>query len=308
MLHALANRPGVHVRAVYNRHKPDVEAANIETISADLLDPAQCRRVLAGADRAFLFAGLLAPAPMLARDPVGAVTTNLRLAVNMLEAAWAENVPRLVWLGSTTAYPELDHPLAETDLFIGEPPKTWAGLGWVTRYVETFCRHLAELAVKAGREMDISVLCPSMIYGEHDHFDGDSAHFLPALMRRIVAREHPIEVWGDGSQKRDLIHASDVVRAALMASETVKGYDCFNIAAGTSHSVNEILHHLIAADGFVEAEVVHKIDRPQTAALRQFACDKARRVLGFNAEIGIGEGIRRTLQWYRGRLAGQRRV
>lgn len=306
-LRALAGRPEVQVTAIFHRRPPVVRAANITAVQADLTDAGECRRVFDGADRALLFAGLIAPAPVLARDPVGAVTANIRLAVTMLEAAWQAQVPRLVWLSSTTGYPDAVHPLAEDDMFRGEPPPVWAGLGEAARYCERFAHYLHGVAARAGQARHMAVLRPSLIYGEHDHFDDASAHFLPALIRRVVARERPIEVWGDGNQARDIIHAADVAAAALMAVERVEGCTAFNIAAGTSYSVNELLGKLIALDGFTDADIVHRLDRPQSAAVRRFAAGKAERELGFRPAIGLEEGLRRTLAWYRAERFGQGR-
>ena len=58
-------------------------------------------------------------------------------------------------------------------------------------------------------------LRPTLVYGPHDDFDPASAHFVPSFIRRVVEREKPIEIWGDGSQTRNLIHAADVALGDL---------------------------------------------------------------------------------------------
>ena len=179
----------------------------------------------------------------------------------------------------------------------GDPPGNWYALGWVFRYIETLCKSFAE---SFGRSMSISVLRPTLIYGEHDHFDTESAHFLPSMIRRVVARERPIEVWGDGLQKRDLVHAEDVVRASLLSLDHCNGFDVFNVASGQSHTVNEVLDAILRIDGFDDADIRHVNAGPTTLSERRFDGDKARRLLNFQPAIGLDAGLRRTIGWYRG--------
>jgi GDP-L-fucose synthase len=293
---ALRDVPGVSVRAVH-RHRPlRVSAANIEPVFADLTDPAQCGAVMEGADHALLFAGVLATAPVLARDPLSPVLANLRIAVNSLEAAYAQNIRKCLWLGSTVGYPPADGELDEARLFESDPPDSWYGMGWMVRYVETLCRTFSE---RLPRSMPVIVLRPSMIYGEYDDFDEATAHFLPSLIRRVVARENPIEVWGTGDQTRDLVHAADVVDAALAALATVDRFDAFNVAAGRSWSVNECLAMILNIDGFADARIVHLAGKPATLSSRRFDNGKAAAVLGSAPLIPLEDGLRRTIAWHR---------
>lgn len=296
LLLALKNQPGVQVRAVGGSRAPRVEGANIEPLRADLTDPAHCGALMADIDYLMLFAGVLSTAPVLARDPLASVLATLRLSVNALEAGWRAGVKRCVVLSSTTGYPVSDQPLTEDRLFEGEPPPGWHALGWMSRYVETLCQ---TVALRLPRPMAVTALRPSMIYGEYDHFDEASAHFLPSLIRRVVARERPIEVWGDGAQTRDLVHAADVAAASLKALGHPEPFAAFNVAAGESHSVNHILERLIALDGFADAQVSHRLDKPQSTARRAFDDGRIRDALGFTPAISLDEGLKRTISWYR---------
>jgi GDP-L-fucose synthase len=292
---ALKEKHGLRVRAVGGRRLPRVLGANIDPLRADLSDPAAVTPLFRDIDYVFVCAGVLSTAPVLAADPFRSVLTTLRVSVNAIEAAWRAGVRRCVLVSSTCGYPESDKPLTEEQMFQGEPPAQWHALGGMTRYLENLCISVSE---RAKNPLAMTVLRPSLVYGEYDHFD-DNAHFLPALIRRVVAREKPLEVWGDGSQQRDLVHAEDVIRAGFMSLTHSDPLITANICAGRSHSVNDVLTRLIEADGFVDAQVRHRIDRPQTAALRRFDGKKAVLKLGFRPKIGLSEGILRTLTWYR---------
>jgi GDP-L-fucose synthase len=300
LLHALRDRPEVTVTAVGGSRPPQVTGANITPRQTDLTERQACEALMAGADYLVLAAGVLSTAPVLKRDPLASVLTTQRIAVNTLETAWRAGIKHAVLLSSTTGYPEGDAELSEEQMFKGEPPAGWHALGWMTRYVETLAQ---SVALHVPRPMPVTVLRPSLIYGEYDHFDEASAHFLPSLVRRVVHRETPIEVWGNGTQTRDVIHAADVAAACLRGLAHPEPFAAFNIAAGASYSVNDILARLVALDDFSDAQIVHRLDKPQSTATRRFDVSLAREVLGFSPSVSLDEGLRRTIAWYRHALA-----
>lgn len=296
LLARLGGIPGVRLRAASRRPAPGAAAAGAEWMSCDLADPAQAAAAVADCDGAFIAAGVLATAPVLARDPVGPVLANLRVVTNALEAAWRAGVEKCLWVSSTTGYPPLEETLSEVRMDEGDPPPGWYGIGWVTRFLERQCRWYAEAL---PRKMRVAAIRPTMIYGEHDHFEEASAHFLPSLIRRVVARERPIEVWGTGEQTRDLIHADDVARAAILAMAHPGDFGAWNVGAGESRSVNDCLHLLLELDHFTDAEVTYLLERPTSISHRRFDTSLAAADLGFAPQIGLREGLRRTLAWYR---------
>lgn len=291
----LAGLRGRNVRAVSLSRDLAVRADNVEHVRADLRDAEQAAALMAGVDFVLLFAGVVATAPVLARDPVGPVRDQMAVTTTVCEAAFRASVSKVVFLSSTTGYPTGNGELAEHEMFEGEPPGNWTYLGWATRFLEIQARYLAERS--EGRTSFVA-LRPTMIYGAHDNFSFDEGHFLPALLRRVVERKEPIEVWGTGEEERDLIHASDVVEASLRALR-VQGFDAFNVAAGQAHSVNGILERLLELDAWPEARVEHVDGRPRSVQKRSFSAERARDRLGFEAQVSLDEGLRETLSWFR---------
>ncbi len=291
----LADRPGVNVRAVSLSRDPAVRAGNIEHCRADLRDPAAAAASMDGIDYVLLFAGVVATAPVLARDPVGPVQDQMAVTTSVCEAAFRAGVAKVVFLSSTTGYPGVDGELGEEQMFDGEPPPNWTYLGWATRFLEVQARYLAE---RSEGKTSFVALRPTMIYGAHDNFSFDEGHFLPALLRRVVERQDPIEVWGTGDDERDLIHARDVVDASLLALD-VDGFEAFNVAAGEAHSVNGILDRLLRLEGWRDARIEHVPGRPRSVQKRRFSAERARRRLGFEARVSLEEGLGDTLDWYR---------
>lgn len=298
-LRLLADQENVEVLAVSGRRQSGVYAKNITHTQADLTDLTVCLGLTEGVDYVLAFAGVVASAPVLAADPITPVQTNLKIATNCLEAAWRQRVRHCVWLSSTTGYPPLEGMVGEEKMFEGDPPGNWFALGWMTRYVEKFAKHLAK---NVQAPLTTTMLRPSLIYGENDHFEDANAHFLPALIRRVVLREKPLEVWGNGEQERDVIHGEDVAGAALKALKRDKGFAAYNIAFGESYSVNHILSLICSIDSFTDAEIIHRLDKPQSLAKRAFSTVKAKHELDFVPNVSLDAGLKRTISWYREKI------
>jgi len=292
---AALDQAGTPVVATANRRAP-FDAAGVDWRQADLTMPDAARAALRGARSAVVCAGRLSTAAELRRDPVASVTTTLRIGVNALEAAAAEGVGRVVLVSSTTGYPAGEGPKAESAMFAGDPPGDWFGVGWVHRFLEKqldwYCR-LKRIAAGIA-------LRPTLVYGPHDDFDPASAHFVPSFIRRVVERERPIEIWGDGSQSRNLIHAADVASAIVAAlRDEATGFAAYNVAAARSSSVKDVLTTLIELDRFDDAEVVYRPERARGAAALDVSSAAIGARYGWQPAVSLREGLAGTLAWYR---------
>ncbi len=295
VLEQLAGAPAVEVVASSHARPPHLQASNVTWRTADLRDPVACANLMEGADRVLLAAGIVATAPVLASDPIAPIRDNLRIAEHVFAAAWRARVRSVVWLSSTTGYPESATPLDEEQMFEGEPPAAWRLLGGATRWLETLARGLAE---RSDAHTAFVALRPSLVYGERDDFSFERGHFVPALIRRVVERQDPLEVWGSGEERRDLVHAADVAAAMLRATRLV-GCHAFNVASGTSPSVNELLAKLIEIEGHHGARIVHLPGRPRSVGERRFTNERLRAALGFVPRIDLETGLIRTCDWFR---------
>lgn len=300
LVEALLARGARDIVATY-RNRLAYEAPGIEWRRADLLNPEDARAALAGVRVVLHCAGRLSTTAELRRDPIGSVTDTLRIGVNVLEAAAAEKVDRLVMLSSCTGYPEGSGLRAEPGMFAGDPPPAWFGVGWMHRYLEKqlewYCRHL-------GRIGTATALRPTLIYGPHDDFKPQSAHFVPSFIHRVIARERPIEVWGDGTQSRNLIHAADVASAVIASlgqdgSEQPSGYAAYNVATPHSVTVDEVLTTLLEVDGFTDAEIVHLRDKGGGASALEVSGAAFGARFGWAPAMSLRAGLADTVDWYR---------
>jgi GDP-L-fucose synthase len=278
------------------RARPPYEAGGVEWRQADLMQPGEARAALKGATVVLHCAGKLSTAAELRRDPIGSVTDTLRIGVNVLEAAAWEKAERFVMLSSCTGYPEGAGVKEEPRMFAGDPPAAWFGVGWMHRTLEKqlewYCRHLGLIGAATA-------LRPTLIYGPHDDFKPQSAHFVPSFIHRVVARETPIEVWGDGTQTRNLIHAADVASAVIAALTQDNGYAAYNVATPRSVSLNEVLRTLIDLDGFTDAKVVHLLEKAGGASALEVSGAAFAGRFGWTPSMSLRAGLADTLDWYR---------
>ncbi len=288
---------GANVRATIHRKPPVIVDKKIDYVKCDLTIMDDCRKVVKGMDYVFLCAANTSGAAVIAATPLVHVTPNVVINSQMLEAAYFAQVKKFVWLSSNAAYPPSgDHPVKEDELFAGEPYETYYGVAWMKRYTEILCRLYSE---KLKNTMPTIVLRPSNIYGPYDDYDFATSHVMAALIRRVVERHKPLEVWGSGNDIRDWIYIDDFIDALILAAEKIDSYDPVNIGLGKGYSVKQALQIMLEVDGFTDAQVKFDPSKPSMIPIRLIDTTKVETLLGFKAKTSLREGIRKTIDWYR---------
>jgi GDP-L-fucose synthase len=293
---ALAGR-GARLRLT-THHKPlQVEIAGAEIVQADLRQPEHCARVVDGMDYVFLCAAHTSGAAVIRTTPLVHVTPNVLINTLMLEAAHRARVAKFCFISSGAAYPPTaDRPVGEDEMFDGDPHDVYFAAGWMKRYAEVLCRTYAE---KIAQPMPTLVVRPSNVYGPYDKFDFAVSHVTAALIRRVIERHRPLEVWGTGADIRDLIYVDDFIHGLLAAFAVDRAYLALNLCAGKGYSVRQILEQILAVDGFDDADVRYDPSRPSTIPVRLMENAAARQLVGFEAKTTLADGLRRTIAWYR---------
>lgn len=285
------------VRATIHHKPPVITDKNIDYVKCDLTLMDDCRKVVSGMDYVFLCAANTSGAAVIASTPLVHVTPNVVMNSQMLEAAYFAKVKKFVWLSSNAAYPPSgDRPVKEDELFAGEPYETYYGVAWMKRYTEILCRLYSE---KLKNPMPTVVLRPSNIYGPYDDYDFATSHVMAALIRRVVERHKPFEVWGSGNDIRDWIYIDDFIDALILAAEKIESYNPINIGLGKGYSVKQALQIMLELDGFTDARLKFDPSKPSMIPIRLIDTTKAETLLGFKAKTNLREGIKKTIAWYR---------
>lgn len=149
--------------------------------------------------------------------------------------------------------------------------------------------------------LDYSVLRYSNIYGPRQDMQSEEGRVVAIFSRLMLEGRQPT-INGDGEQQRDFLHVADVVRANLLALERGSG-EAFNIGRGAPTTVNEIFELVKGLTGF-RGERVHGPAKAGEVYRTYLDVSKARRLLGWEARIGLEEGLRDTVGYFRAQLAG----
>lgn len=285
---------GARVRVTTHERPMIVRDGSVEVVAADLTRPEDCLRAMRDVECVIHAAGAVTAAGTTHGNPMAAITTNLVLAAQVLQAAWTAQIDRIVMFSSSTGYPAADHPLKEEELWTGPTYPCYFGYGWMRRYIERLSEFVASKA-----PVKVALIRPTAVYGPWDNFDLATSHVFPALIRKAVERMDPFEVWGTGDEVRDVLHVADMVRGCLMALEKHAVCDPINIGSGQALTIKDVVRIIVKAADYEGARVVFNTSKPVTIPVRMIDIAKARQVLGFEPRISLEEGMRETVAWYR---------
>jgi len=178
-------------------------------------------------------------------------------------------------------------------MWSGPTHPSYFGYGWMRRYLE----RLGEF-VASKSKMKIALVRPTAVYGRWDNFDPVISHVIPALIRRAVEKENPYEVWGSGEEVRDFLHITDLARGCLLMLEKYATCDPVNLGYGKAVTTREVVRIILEAAGYETATVVFNTSKPTTIPFRMVDISKAKKILGFEPEVSLKNGLKDTVEWY----------
>jgi GDP-L-fucose synthase len=229
--------------------------------------------------------------------PVDFLSENLRIQVNVLDAAREHGVERLLFLGSSCIYPKFaDQPIREDSLLTGhlEPTNDAYAIAKIAGIM-----HIQAIRRQYGLPW-ISAM-PTNLYGPGDNFSPTGSHVLPALIRRYdeAARSgaQVVTNWGTGSPRREFLHVDDMAAACLHLLENYDGPSQVNVGTGTDVTIRELASMVAAAVGY-SGEIAWDATKPDGTPRKLLDVSKLSEA-GWSASIGLEEGVRRTVDWYR---------
>lgn len=229
--------------------------------------------------------------------PVDFLSDNLRIQANVLDAALEHDVDRLLFLGSSCIYPKYAaQPITEDALLTGYLEKTNDAYA-IAKIAGIL--HIQAIRRQHGRAW-ISAM-PTNLYGPGDNFSPTGSHVLPALIRRYdEAKRDGLDTvtnWGTGSPRREFLHVDDMAAACLHLLEHYDGPQQVNVGTGSDVTIKEIAETIAAVVGF-EGETLWDTDKPDGTPQKLLDVSKLADA-GWTASIGLEDGLRSTVEWYR---------
>lgn len=292
-------------RALESRQ--DVELVTATHEELDLTDQSAVQEWIADQriDEAYLAAARVGGILANNTYPADFIYDNLMIEANLIQAAHAAGVQRLLFLGSSCIYPKhAEQPMKEEALLTGtlEPtnePYAVAKFAGI-KLCESFSRQF-------GR--DYRSAMPTNLYGPNDNFHPEHSHVIPALLRRFhVAAENGDEevvVWGSGQPMREFLHVDDLAAAAvhLMELSGEEYWDVaqpmlshINVGTGVDCTIRELAEIIARVTGFNGA-VTFDTSKPDGTPRKLLDVSRLEK-LGWTASISLEEGLRSTYEWF----------
>ncbi len=233
--------------------------------------------------------------------PADFIYENLAIETNVVHAAYANGVKKLLFLGSSCIYPRMcPQPIKEEYLLTGdlEPTNRAYAVAKIAGIV--LCQSLHE---QYGANF-ISVM-PTNLYGENDNFDLETSHVLPAMIRKFhdakMSGKGELTLWGTGSPKREFLHVDDLASATVFLMNNYDKPEIVNIGTGEDVSIKELAEMVQRVTGY-EGKVLWDTTKPDGTPRKLLDVSRLHG-LGWKHRIDLPEGLKMTYEWYLANVA-----
>ncbi len=231
-----------------------------------------------------------------ATRPAEFLSDNLRIQVNVLDAAHEFQVGRLLFLGSSCIYPKYAaQPIREESLLTGalEPTNDAYAIAKIAGVL-----HVQALRRQYGRSF-VSAM-PTNLYGPGDNFHRSDSHVLPAMIRRFhEARQADVPsvtCWGSGQVRREFLHVDDLAAACLLLMERYDDGAPINVGAGVDLTIRELAEMVADVVGY-PGEIEWDTSRPDGTPRKLLDTSRIT-ALGWRPQVSLRAGIAATYQWF----------
>lgn len=272
--------------------REDCEVITAGRDRIDLIDQAAVHRYLAETrpDAIVIAAAKVGGIQANDTQPVDFLYDNLMIEANLIHAAHAADVERVLFLGSSCIYPKFaPQPIPEDALLTGplEPTNEWYAIAKIAGI--KLCQAYRK---QYGRDW-ISAM-PTNLYGPGDNYDLNTSHVLPALLRKFheakVSGARQVTVWGTGAPLREFLHCDDLADALVFILKEYSNYDHINVGSGVEVSIRELAETVARVVGY-EAALVFDNTKPDGAP-RKLMDSSRLAAMGWRGARSLEDGIR----------------
>ena len=223
---------------------------------------------------------------------------NMAMALHLIERGRIAGIKKFVQAGTICAYPKFTPvPFHEDNLWNGYPEETNAPYG--------VAKKAAMVMLDGYRRqygLASSYLLPVNLYGPWDNFDLSTSHVIPALIRKCVEAQESgadhMTCWGTGSASREFLYVEDAAEGLVRATETMDDPVPINLGTGMEITIRDLVTLVARLSGFT-GEIRWDSSKPDGQPRRCLDTERAAKLLGWRAQVGFEDGMKRTIEWYR---------
>ncbi len=223
---------------------------------------------------------------------------NLVMGAMLMEYARQFKVDKFVGIGTICAYPKFTPvPFKEENLWDGYPEETNAPYGLAKKMML-----VQSQAYRTQYGFNSIFLLPLNLYGPRDNFNPKSSHVIPALIKKFAeaVEEGKDEVvcWGTGKPTRGFLYVEDAAEGILLAVEKYNKSEPVNLGSDLEISIKDLAELIAKLCGF-RGKIKWNTSKPDGQPRRKLDTSRAEWEFGFKAKMDFGEGLKRTIEWYK---------
>ncbi len=258
----------------------------INLIKGDLLNSNFADSATKNQDIVFHLASFKKNIEFHKKYPADILRINILLTINVLEATRKNNIERLLIMSSGIV----------SDNGFQSSNSPHFGYGWSKKFSEI----LSE-AYSSQYGMKIVIARPYNIFGQRDDFNKESAQVVPALIRRVLAKENPFLIWGDGSQERSFLYVEDLARGLIDLLEKYPESDPIDFCGDEVVKIKDLAKMIMSIEN-VNLEIKFDLSKPKGSEFKNCDSNKSFEKLKFKPEISLKEGLIKTIEWYKNNI------
>lgn len=263
----------------------------------DLRKQENCQKIVEGVDIIFNLAAHVGGIGLNREKPGELFYDNLMMGVQLLHESKNANVEKFISLGTVCSYPKFANiPFLEKSIWEGFPEETNAPYGLAKKMLL-----VQSESYKQQYDFNSIVVIPTNLYGPNDNFNPSSSHVIPALILKIFLAKRnkmsEVTVWGDGTPTRDFIFAQDAAKGIVLAAEKYEDTIPLNLSSSEEISIRELVETISTLLNY-NGKIVWDETKPNGQPRRCVSYERAKKIIGFEPETKIQDGIKLTVDWF----------
>jgi nucleoside-diphosphate-sugar epimerase len=283
------------ITATYFSENKYEKIEGVEYIYVDLRQEYQVKKLMKGKDIVIQAAATTTGAKDVINNPSVHVTDNAVMNSWIFREAVQNNIEHLIFFSCTVMYQPQNVPQKESDWSASDRIySNYFGVGNTKVYLENMCDFYSQLG-----KTKFTAIRHSNVYGPYDKYDLDKCHVIPAFINKIANSTETLEVWGDGSAKRDILYIDDLIDMVdkIIINQKNK-YELYNCGSEYAYSINELAQSIMKADD-KNLELKYDLTKPNIPTVVILDCEKAKSELNWQPKTSIDKGMKKTLNWYK---------